>query len=114
MKTYNINGVEYTQDFLCISEIISVYQLIEDVFPEGEIDILNFTKELEQSGKILRFLNIILKGKKKLKESDKIKPVLLLEIITDFFSLNELGKLFGMMAERLPKMTNEILKMKPS
>ena len=59
MKTYNINGVEYTQDFLCISEIISVYQLIEDVFPEGEIDILNFTKELEQSGKILRFLNII-------------------------------------------------------
>jgi len=108
MEKYVINGKKYTQDFLSISEIIEIAEISSNATAiAGEISPLRIIQELENSGKLLDFLNVILKGKEPLKNT-RIKPAILLKVVLDFFVLNEVGEIVGLIASQLPEIT-EIL-----
>ena len=108
MEKYIINGKKYTQDFLSISEILQVSELIGEIITNiNTVEPFKIVRKLEKSGKLLKFLHIILKGKEPLKDT-KIKPALLLKAVLDFFVLNEVGEIISLISFNLPKVTAQI------
>ncbi len=85
---YEIFGRTYTQSFLTISETIEVAELLQDIkFKSYQpIEIL---KTLQESGKLEKLFNIILKGDIELM-LDQIKPAIAIKVISDFFVLNDI------------------------
>jgi hypothetical protein len=89
---YQINGRIYTQDFLTISQTIEVSKTLQGIKFE-KLDIPTILSDLTQSGKLEQLFNIILKPKNPDNDGplhiDEIKPSTALQVIKDFFSLND-------------------------
>jgi len=88
IANYQINGKDYTQTFLTIEQTIQFTKLIKGL----SLDVKNIPVMIEtlvKSGKLQGMLEIVLDGPKPINVK-AIKPALLLKIIGDFFSFNEL------------------------
>lgn len=113
-KKYRINENDYRQDFLTIDQLIRLGQMMRGIDVtkiEGFWETLDL---LHKSGKIQEFFSIILQGP----ETDftKAPAFVLLRVLKDFFSMNQL---FGLMEELASAMAIQqaaegLIGMKPS
>jgi hypothetical protein len=96
---YQIDGRVYTQTFLSIQQTIQVTKIIKGMKFEN-FDIPEILETLVNSGKLQALLEIVLNGEKPI-YIDKIKPALLVRMIGDFFSFNELLDIISSVSDML-------------
>jgi hypothetical protein len=85
---YQIDGKTYTQTFLTIQQTVQISKIIKGLKFDN-FDIPAILNTLVESGKLQALLEIVLNGKKPI-DLSKIKPALLVRMIGDFFSFNEI------------------------
>jgi hypothetical protein len=96
---YQIDGRVYTQTFLTIQQSIQVAKIIKGLKFES-FDIAEILETLVDSGKLQGLLEIVLSGEKPI-PLDKIKPALLVRVIGDFFSFNEILDIISSVSDML-------------
>lgn len=93
---YQIDDKVYTQDFLTISDTIQVSKIVQKIKFKN-MDVYTILEKIEKSGMMEKLFNIILKGPEPLK-LDQIKPVIAIKVIKDFFYLNDVSEIIGVIA----------------
>ena len=96
---YQIDGRVYTQTFLTIQQSIQVTKIIKGL-KFGSFDVAEILETLVDSGKLQGLLEIVLSGEKPI-PLDKIKPALLVRVIGDFFSFNEILDIISSVSDML-------------
>jgi len=96
---YQIDGRVYTQTFLTIQQTIQITKIIKGLKFDG-FDIANILEILVESGKLQAALDVVLQGEKPI-PLDKIKPALLVRVIGDFFSFNEILDIISSVSDLL-------------
>jgi hypothetical protein len=96
---YQIDGRVYTQTFLTIQQTIQITKIIKGLKFDG-FDIANILEILVESGKLQAALDVVLQGEKPI-PLDKIKPALLVRVIGDFFSFNEILDIISSVSDML-------------
>ena len=102
---YQIDGKEYQQTFLTIEQTIQLAKQVKGIKFGDFSDIIGVLDKLIKSGKLKNLLEIVLSGPKPI-DINKIKSALLLKIIGDFFSFNEIFDLISTISD-LMRLVNE-------
>ena len=90
---YDISGDIFIQDFLTIDQWEKFIKVTKDINFKGK-NISDALSILRKSGKLNELLNLILSGPREI-DYNEIKPIILIKIIKDFFSINEVSKSIG-------------------
>jgi len=118
---YQIDGRVYTQTFLTIQQTIQVTKIIKGMNFKN-FDIPEILETLVNSGKLAALLEIVLSGEKPI-YLDKIKPALLVRMIGDFFSFNEILDIISSVSDLLaivndsgvlPNLTDQMKALSPN
>ena len=96
---YQIDGKIYSQTFLTIQQTIQISKIIKGLKFDG-FDIPDILETLVESGKLQAALDVVLNGDKPI-DINKIKPALLVRIIGDFFSCNEILDIISSVSDLL-------------
>jgi len=94
---YQVDGKTYTQTFLTIQQTIQLTKIIKGLQFEG-FDIPDILETLVESGKLQALLEIVLNGEQPI-DLNKIKPALLVRMVGDFFSCNEVLDIISSVSE---------------
>lgn len=92
-KTYQINGQEYSQDFLTIDKIIRLAKALSGFDFTKVTNYIDAITMLQKAGKIQAFFEVVLDGPKT--DFTKAPAFILMRVVMDFFSLNQLFELMG-------------------
>jgi hypothetical protein len=95
---YTIADKQYSQTYLTIEQTIQLSKQIKGIKFGDLSDILGILDQLVKTGKLKSLLEIVLDGPKPV-DVNKIKPALLLKIIGDFFSFNEIFDLISTISD---------------
>ena len=102
---YQINGQTYSQTYLTIEQTIQLSKQIKGIKFGDLSDILGVLDQLVKTGKLKSLLEIVLDGPKPI-DINKIKFALLLKIIGDFFSFNEIFDLISTVSDLMGLINN--------
>lgn len=108
---YKINNHQYSQTYLTIESTEKILELIEEISIENVVkNPIEFAKFLIKSKKLDEFLNIVLSGGPKPIQTKTLRLTLIIEIISDFLSSDEISKItsqiFSLIRHLTEKMEN--------
>lgn len=106
-REYTIAGQKYVQDYLTIPETIQITKLLKDIPFDQVESVLDFIEKLYETGVFEQFMNVILKGEQPIRAQD-MRPKEAVEVLTDFFYLNEVSAIIELIISRMPGITDRL------